>query len=162
MQLLPLPLLCPHFLTYFFRRPKQAAAVERTDRRQRGRGRGCATAPPPRGRLIDRGRYTGPSTAGTGGVSLCCFMFVCMLPVSVLLPPSPSPARRAHPLFPKKGSAYPFALRIVCCLTFTAWRVQRWGSSLDELPQPASSLNRNKRETRRSFCLAISEPGWTS
>ena len=86
-------------------------------------------------------------TGGVGGVSLC-FLFVCLLPVSVLLPP-PSPARRAHPLFPKKGEAYPAALRVVCCLTFTAWRVQRWGS-LDELPQPASSLNRNKLEMRHA------------
>jgi len=87
--------------------------------------------------------FYGPA-GGVGGVSLCCFLFVCLLPVSVLLPP-PSPARRAHPLFPKKCEAYPAALRVVCCLTFTAWRVKCWGS-LDELPQPAGSLNRNKLE----------------
>ena len=37
---------------------------------------------------------------------------------------------------------------LLCCLTFTAWRVQRWGS-LVEHPQPASSLNRNKLEISR-------------
>ena len=43
----------------------------------------------------------------------------------------------------EEGRRLPHCSANVCCLAFTAWRDQRWGS-LDELPQPASSLNRNK------------------
>ena len=46
---------------------------------------------------------------GAGGVSLRCFLFVCLLPVFCLAAP-PLPRAPAPPFIPIKGKAYPNAL----------------------------------------------------
>ena len=51
----------------------------------------------------------------------------------------------------EEGRRLPHCSANVCCLAFTAWRDQRWGS-LDELPQPASSLNRNEQRCALFYC----------
>ena len=71
---------------------------------------------------------------GGGGVSLRCFLFVCLLLALLCCPPLPLPAP------PMKGKAHPIAL--LCLLhqsTASAGSAVRFAC---ELPVPASSINR--------------------